>query len=96
MKGAIAKENVINTITAAFGADYVGISDKKIYVWADDGNGERAQVAITLTCPKVPLNTNADSAFAVAAPTSGTEFQPAEITTEETENIKKLLAELGL
>ena len=30
------------------------------------------------------------------APTEGTEFKPAEITEEETANIRKMLEELGL
>ena len=38
----------------AFGADYIGEQDKKIYVWADDG-GERVQIAIAMTCPKTPI-----------------------------------------
>ena len=92
-KGSTAKENVTNTIIAAFGKNYVGISDKKIYVTADDG-GEVIQVAISLTCPKVPLG--AEGFGTKDLPTEGTTFQPAEITNEETENIKKLLKELDL
>ena len=39
-KGNQAKEKVTEKIIAAFGDSYVGTSDKKIYVWADDG-GEK-------------------------------------------------------
>ena len=37
MKGAIAKENVAEIIKKAFGQNYLGESDKKYYVIADDG-----------------------------------------------------------
>jgi hypothetical protein len=53
-RGSTAKSNVINKIAMAFGTDYVGEYDKKVYVYADDG-GERVQIAIALTCPKNPV-----------------------------------------
>ena len=34
-KGANAKNAVINKIAMAFGTDYIGEIDKKVYVWAD-------------------------------------------------------------
>ena len=52
VKGQIAKEQVVKIISQAFGKDYIGEFDKKHYVWANDG-GEKVQIAITLTCPKV-------------------------------------------
>ena len=100
-RGATAKVNIENKIREAFGTDFIGVSDKKLYVQADDGNGEMVQIALSMTCPKVPLGAgNAveggidfDNMPEGGAPT---EFKPAEITTEETENIRKMLAELGL
>lgn len=53
-KGSIAKGNVINKIAHIFGNDFIGEYEKKVYVWADDG-GERVQIALSLTCPKVPI-----------------------------------------
>ena len=53
-KGQIAKENVEKKIATAFGEDYIGNFDKKLYVWANDG-GERVQIALSLTCPKTPV-----------------------------------------
>lgn len=53
-KGTVAKTKVIEKIKEALGEDFIGEADKKIYVWADDG-GERIQVALALTCPKVPI-----------------------------------------
>ena len=50
-KGAVAKQAVINRIAEAFGTDFIGEVDKKVYVWATE-NGERVQIAMALTCPK--------------------------------------------
>ena len=50
-KGTNAKIEVENTIAEAFGSDFLGTADKKIYVRADDG-GDKVVIAITLTCPK--------------------------------------------
>ena len=87
-KGNIAKQNIENKIKEVFGADYIGIFDKKLYLWADDG-GERVQVALTMTCPKVFIG--------VDAPTEvPDEFQPAEITQQEQDNLKILIERHGL
>lgn len=99
-KGATAKVNVENKIREAFGADFVGNVDKKLYVWADDG-GEKVQICLSMTCPKVPVGVGSDNEGLdfdnmPAGSTATTEFKPAEITKEETENIRKMLAELGL
>ena len=110
-RGTIAKQNVINVIANAFGKDYIGEVDKKIYVWANDG-GERVQIALTLTCPKVNVDVeaavapsvNADhdwdfgsSEPAAAKPLVSTKsFQPAEITQDERDTVAELMARLGL
>ena len=101
-KGTAAKQWIEDKIIAAFGEAYVGTFDKKIYINAPE-NGETVQVSLTMTCPKVPVGANnpigtggMDFENMPATATKGTEFKPAEITTEETENIRKLLAELGL
>ena len=36
-KGAVAKENVTKILAEAFGSNFIGEYDKKIYVWANDG-----------------------------------------------------------
>ena len=98
-RGANAKVIVENKIRDAFGADFVGVADKKIYVQADDGNGEMVQIAISLTCPKIPMSVGGENGIDfenMPAGGSATEFKPAQITVEETENIRKMLAELGL
>lgn len=57
-KNDIAKSEVERRIANAFGEDFVGVQDKKIYVWADAG-GERIQIAISMTAPKVWLESAA-------------------------------------
>lgn len=98
-RGATAKTAVTEKIATAFGADYIGEFDKKIYVWADDG-GERVQIAISMTCPKTFIgeaSTNSNEMDFDSMPTLGqvSSFKPAEVTEEETKNVNKLLAELG-
>ena len=98
-KGQIAKENVEKKIAAAFGEDYIGNFDKKLYVWANDG-GERVQIALSLTCPKIPVGdvvaTNKDYDF---SDNVGTVVEPQgniEISQEEQNNLADLLAKFGL
>lgn len=105
-KGAIAKQSVINQIAEAFGANYIGEVDKKIYVWAME-NGERVQVALALTCPKVPVESGAapvpvdtsDGGFNWDSPTPASAavvVEPAVVTEEEQSRISQLMKELGL
>ena len=102
-KGTIGKQNVINKIKAAFGADYIGEYDKKIYVYTQE-NGERIQIAISLTCPKVQVAVadapaTGDFNFEDDAPSTvvaAGAFQPADITTEERERVNDLMKKLGL
>ena len=101
-KGTNAKNAVINKIAMAFGTDYIGEIDKKVYVWADDG-GEKVQIAIALTCTKNPVETGGVS----TAPVSGWDFSDnvvtasapvskAEITPEEQARIADMMSRLGL
>lgn len=87
-KGNIAKAAVENKIKEAFGADYIGVFDKKLYVYADDG-GERVQIALTMTCPKTFVGVDTP----IEAPDV---FQPAEISQEEQDNLRALIEKLGL
>lgn len=99
-RGAIAKQNIVAKIKEIFEKDYVGENANKHYIWADDG-GERVQIAISLTCPKVPLgevnvNTGGGIDFTAQPVVAPTKFEPAEITEEEQNNLKELMARLGL
>lgn len=95
-KGNIAKENIAKRIAQAFGSDYLGEFDKKIYVLGEE-NGEKIQIAISMTCPKVavviekekPAEMNFEEMPAI-------ESKPVEISDEEKKNIADLLLRLGL
>ena len=96
-KGAAAKAEVENIIRNAFGKNFLGVADKKLYVRANDGD-EMVDISITLTCPKTPFGVvdggmNFDAAGALAEPDV---FQPAEITNEETERVRKLIEKFNL
>lgn len=105
-KGAVAKENVTKVLAEAFGSNFIGEYDKKIYVWANDG-GEMVQIAMSLTCPKNPIQVDTS----ITTSTGDWDFSdspkvnttvavanaaPAEITDEEKANIADLMAKLGL
>ena len=101
-KGTNAKNAVINKIAMAFGTDYIGEIDKKVYVWADDG-GEKVQIAIALTCPKNPVEAGGVSAapasgwdFSDKTVTASTPVSKAEITPEEQARIADMMNRLGL
>jgi len=102
VKGSEAKMNVVKTIKEAFGNSYLGESGNKYYVLGEE-NGEKIQIAITLTCPKNPItvfqenqmNYNDGIDFnntnTIVPPTTS-----AEITDEERKNVRELMAKLGL
>lgn len=106
-KGDIAKSAVIEKIKTAFGDDYVGIVDKKIYVWAKEG-AERIQIAISLVATKNPVSIGGEPLktgdldfgggmdFEAMGSGKVIESKPAEITPEEVKNIEDLFARLGL
>lgn len=105
-KGTLAKENVIKKIASAFGSDFIGEFDKKVYVYANDG-GEMVQIAISLTCPKNPIQVDTSISTAsgdwdfsddpkVNTTVAVMNAAPAEITEEEKQNIANLLEKLGL
>lgn len=50
-RGAIAKQVITKKLQDAFGTDFLGEMDKKIYLQAPE-NGEMVQIAISMTCPK--------------------------------------------
>jgi hypothetical protein len=105
-KGDKAKIQIAKTLEKTFGENWIGLYDKKYYVWAND-NGEQVQIAITLTCPKTFIepvdnatsmgdwdfsdNPKNPEPIAVSANTA-----PAEISEEELDNIAKALQRLGL
>lgn len=105
-RGANAKVEVQQKIASVFGDNFIGEYDKKIYVWANDG-GEMVQIAISLTCPKNPIQVDTsistdggDWDFSDNPKVNTTiavmNAAPAEITDEEKANIAELLVKLNL
>lgn len=100
-KGSIAKIEVENKIKEAFGSDFAGVADKKIYVWADDG-GERVQIAISMTCPKIYIGDFAETSPVIAKTGGGIDFEAqvpqkvTEVTQEELDRISEMMNKLGL
>lgn len=101
MKGQIAKNNVVKKIIQAFGDNYIGEFDKKLYIWAKDG-AEKVQIAIALTCPKVYRGIEETAPTALnfeddePGVNTGTAFKPAEITQEEKDTLADLMKRLNL
>lgn len=99
VRGFYAKDNVDSKIKSAFGSDYVGKYDGKIYVMADDG-GEKIQVCLSMTCPKVaPQSSNSgmiDFDNPETVPQPVIQRSPTEITQEELDNVQILMKKLNL
>lgn len=103
-RGTIAKEKAANIIAKAFGNDFAGEFDKKLYVWVEE-NGEKVQLALSMTCPKIPVGNidykaepggSLDFENMSAAATSSPTRAAVEITDEEKKNIEDLMKRLGL
>lgn len=107
-RGNEAKEKLLNKIIENLGEFYLGTYDKKHYFTMSE-NGEQVQIAISMTCPKTPVefankNTDVDSngnwdfsdSKPKATPVAVNNAAPAEITEQETKNIEELMAKLGL
>ena len=101
-RGEAAREAVKNKIAEAFGADYVGCVDKKLYVEVEDGpGGEKLQFAISMAIPKATISRGAGAAnnstsdggwsgpVVAAAP-------PTEISDSDKAKVAELMAKLGL
>lgn len=96
-RGAIAKRNVVDKLAETFKEDFVGEFNNKVYVLVDDG-GERVQIAISLTCPKIAIETGQapQGDYDFTKPTEASKPLETEITTDERQNIATLLEKLGL
>lgn len=97
-RGQESKENVKKKIIEAFGADYAGEYDRKLYVWTTEG-GVRTQVCLAMTCPKVFRGVEETTPIALNFDDDGnfpTTNSKVEITKEETETLQALMERLGL
>jgi hypothetical protein len=93
-KGNLAKEQINARIQAAFGEDYIGVFDKKIYVYADDG-GEKVQIAIAMTCPKTEVAAGQSQNTTEPASVMPVTLNPAVTPEEEKAALEALYAKLG-
>lgn len=107
-KGAEAKQYIADKMAEMFGEDWIGEYEKKYYIWSRE-NGERIQIAISMTCPKTPINILETSKTIVEndsnsnwdwgwdnAPSAVTNNISIEITDEEKKNLAELINKLGL
>lgn len=102
-RGNEAKEAVTKKLQEAFGADFIGIYDKKIYVWAKE-NGERIQIALSMTCPKTPIGSSEMDAAAASVKTASGDWNfetpttrpVVDFTPEEKERIAALIKQFDL
>ncbi|MBE6148112.1 MAG: hypothetical protein E7167_01170 [Firmicutes bacterium] len=94
IKGAIAKELVAKKIAEAFGEDYLGEQDKKIYIQAYEG-GEKVQVAISMTCPKNPIG-GMNFEMIQTVDTAMSQQPSVEISENEQSKINELMNMLGI
>lgn len=101
-RGDLAKQSAIATIQAAFGEDFVGLIDKKLYVNVKDGpNGEVVQLSIALTMPKTPVSASAVPVTTPAADGNAAAWEskpttPTELSAEDKEKVADLCARLGI
>lgn len=97
-KGTIAKENLMARFKMALGNDYIGTEDdKKFYFWSTE-NGEKVQVAITMTVPKTPFvceGKGGDLNFSDMPLSNGAEAK-MEMDADEKATLNRLMKELGL
>lgn len=99
-RGSEAKAKIALKLKELFGSSYIGEWNGKHYVFEKE-NGEKIQIAISLTCPKNLVGVEAapvtGDGIDFEAPPIVAPVQPvAEISEEEKENIQNLMARLGL
>lgn len=101
-RGDLAKQSAIATIQAAFGDDFVGLIDKKLYVNVKDGpNGDAVQLSIALTMPKTPVSASAASVTTPATDGNAAAWEskpatPTELSAEDKAKVADLCARLGI
>lgn len=101
-KGAQAKEALIKRFATAVGADYCGEADKKYYFWSQE-NGERVQIAVSLTCPKTPVmfegnggDLDFESGDVGSAQAKPLTSNPVKMDADEKATLERLMKELDL
>lgn len=99
-KGAQARERVIKTIQQAFGENFIGINDKKLYVNQSEDDGAIYQFAIAITMPKNKIEKYSSNAIPenVVGEVDPTVVEPKKdvISQEEIDIVDQLLKDLGI
>lgn len=92
MKGSIAKDTITKCILKVFDGSFV--NDKEIRIPFME-NGELVQIKVALTCAKVNIE-NGGAANATAEATPAFTDTNREITPEEVQAVRDLIAQLNL
>ncbi len=101
-RGDLAKQSAIATIQEAFGENFVGLVDKKLYINVKDGsNGEVVQLAITLTMPKTQVTADAVLVAAPKVDTNAAAWEskpstPTKLSADDEKKVADLCARLGI
>lgn len=100
LKGTIAKKEITDKILATFEGSFLYNDGKEIRIpMIEDGN--EVQIKVALTCAKDNVSQGADVALpgstdTTVVSTATVATAPVETTQEEKDNIKKMMAALGL
>ena len=95
-KGTEAKANLINRFRTAVGDDFICEKDKKFYFWSSE-NGERIQVAVSMTVPKVLVECTASGGdLDFSDDDTATKHETVEMKEDEKATLDRLIKELGL
>lgn len=96
-KGVVARNVVEKTIQSAFGENYVGVDNKKIYVEAADDSGELVQFAITITMTKTPIKRqDNDLTDASVEEVADAPRKAVELSEDEKKKVEDLLKKLEI
>ncbi len=96
-KGDIARETVKNQIIKAFGDNYIGQRDKKIYVNAKDGpSGEIIQVAISMTIAKIQIGNFVEDGGGAFPSTTEQKPNSTELSDEDKSEVARLMKKLNI
>lgn len=96
-KGAIAKDTLMKRFITAVGADYCGTEDGKKFYFMSTENGERVQVAVSMTVPKTPVTFNAQGGdINFGDEPIATSAKKVEMGEDEKATLDRLMKELDL
>jgi hypothetical protein len=99
VKGTILKKEITDKILEVFPGSFLYNDGKEIRIPGME-DGQLIQVKVALTCAKTNVEQNGENALpGEVMPTSTVDSAPqttVEISQEEKDNVKKLMASLGL